>query len=47
MLQLRLNDESCNSYVLDGDNLRKGINNDLGFEDVDRKESVRRASEIA
>lgn len=47
MLQLRLNDESFNSYVLDGDNLRKGINNDLGFEDVDRKESVRRASEIA
>ena len=47
MLQLRLNDEGCNSYVLDADNLRRSINHDLGFENVDRKESVRRASEIA
>jgi len=47
MLQRRLNHEGFNSYVLDGDHLREGINADLGFEDIDRKESVRRVAEIA
>lgn len=35
------------SYVLDGDNLRLGINKDLGFTKEDRAENVRRVSEIA
>ena len=33
--------------LLDGDNLRTGINNNLGFSDEDRKENVRRAAEVS
>jgi adenylylsulfate kinase len=33
--------------ILDGDNLRKGINNNLGYSIEDRKENVRRAAEIS
>jgi bifunctional enzyme CysN/CysC len=35
------------TYVLDGDNLRLGLNKDLGFTREDRAESVRRASQVA
>lgn len=35
------------SYLLDGDNLRHGINSDLGFVPADRKENVRRVGEVA
>jgi bifunctional enzyme CysN/CysC len=35
------------SYVLDGDNLRLGLNKDLGFTREDRAENVRRVSEVA
>jgi bifunctional enzyme CysN/CysC len=35
------------AFMLDGDNLRHGINGDLGFSDKDRKENVRRAGEVA
>ena len=35
------------SYVLDGDNLRHGINQDLGFTETDRRENVRRIGQIA
>lgn len=35
------------AYVLDGDRLREGLNNDLGFAGHDRQESVRRAAEVA
>ena len=35
------------AFLLDGDNLRHGINGDLGFSDQDRKENVRRAGEVA
>ena len=35
------------AYVLDGDNLRHGINADLGFSAADRDENVRRAAEVA
>jgi adenylylsulfate kinase len=34
-------------YVLDGDNVRTGINNNLGFSDDDRKENIRRIAEVA
>ena len=47
LLQRRLNCGGYNCYLLDGDRLRDGINSDLGFKDIDRKESVRRAAEIA
>ena len=35
------------SYLLDGDNVRHGINRDLGFTEADRVENIRRAAEIA
>jgi len=35
------------SYMLDGDNLRHGLNGDLGFSAADRTENVRRVSEVA
>ena len=35
------------AYLLDGDNLRHGLNGDLGFSATDRDENVRRASEVA
>lgn len=35
------------AYVLDGDNLRHGLNGDLGFTDADREENVRRIAEVA
>jgi adenylylsulfate kinase len=35
------------TYVLDGDNVRIGLNRDLGFSDIDRKENIRRVSEVA
>ncbi|WP_062356787.1 adenylyl-sulfate kinase [Bacillus kwashiorkori] len=38
---------SCRSYVLDGDNIRHGLNKDLSFSDDDRKENIRRIGEVA
>lgn len=35
------------SYILDGDNIRLGLNKDLGFSDTDRKENIRRIAETA
>ncbi|MFM8862050.1 MAG: sulfate adenylyltransferase subunit CysN [Acidimicrobiia bacterium] len=35
------------SYLLDGDNVRHGLNKDLGFTDADRVENIRRVSEVA
>lgn len=35
------------SYILDGDNIRHGLNKDLGFSDCDRVENIRRAAEVA
>ncbi len=42
-----LNKRMIHTYLLDGDNLRYGLNNDLGFSPKDRKENIRRISEIA
>lgn len=39
--------QGCLCYVLDGDNLRHGINCNLGFGEEDRKENVRRTAEVA
>ncbi|KHF41785.1 adenylyl-sulfate kinase [Halalkalibacter okhensis] len=39
--------EGKNSYVLDGDNVRHGLNKGLGFSDEDRKENIRRIGEVA
>lgn len=40
-------DAGVDVYVLDGDNLRHGLNSDLGFSDDDRAENVRRFGEVA
>ena len=39
--------EGMQVYVLDGDNLRDGLNADLGFSREDRRENIRRAGEVA
>ncbi len=46
-VEMRLLREGKLAYVLDGDNLRTGINADLGFSAADRAENVRRVGEIA
>ncbi|WP_445490776.1 adenylyl-sulfate kinase [Niallia sp. 03133] len=43
----RLYDDHTNNYVLDGDNIRFGINKDLGFSEEDRKENIRRIGEVS
>jgi bifunctional enzyme CysN/CysC len=35
------------TYILDGDNVRQGLNRDLGFTDADRVENIRRVAEVA
>lgn len=42
-----LYDRQIRNYVLDGDNIRFGLNNDLGFSEKDRKENIRRIGEVA
>lgn len=42
-----LNEQGKAAYLLDGDNIRHGINSDLGFTDEDRNENIRRISEVA
>ena len=37
----------CHSYLLDGDNVRHGLNGDLGFSDEDRVENIRRIGEVS
>lgn len=46
-LEKKLNQEGRAVYLLDGDNIRQGINADLGFSDADRDENIRRIAEIA
>lgn len=46
-LEKKLNQLGKLTYILDGDNIRLGINKDLGFAEIDRIENIRRISEIA
>lgn len=46
-LDKHLHSQSIRSYVLDGDNVRHGLNKDLGFSPEDRKENIRRIGEVA
>lgn len=46
-IEARLYQKGIRSYVLDGDNVRGGLNADLGLSPDDRKENVRRISEVA
>jgi len=46
-LEKELYDFGIRSYVLDGDNIRHGLNKNLGFSPEDRKENIRRIGEVA
>ena len=46
-LEWRLYNMGKLAYVLDGDNIRHGLNSDLGFSPEDRKENIRRIGEVA
>ena len=46
-LAKRLYDRGYHAYVLDGDNLRHGLNRDLGFSEAARRENVRRMAEVS
>jgi adenylylsulfate kinase (EC 2.7.1.25)/sulfate adenylyltransferase subunit 1 (EC 2.7.7.4) len=47
LLEKRLHAEGRHTYVLDGDNVRHGLNRDLGFTEADRVENIRRVAEVA
>jgi bifunctional enzyme CysN/CysC len=47
LLELRLHADGRHTYVLDGDNVRHGLNRDLGFTEADRVENIRRVGEVA
>lgn len=46
-LEVALNAQGKRTYLLDGDNVRQGLNKDLGFTDADRVENIRRVAEVA
>ncbi|MDG1278227.1 MAG: adenylyl-sulfate kinase [Algoriphagus sp.] len=46
-VESRLFDQGFLTYLLDGDNIRTGLNKDLGFSDEDRVENIRRIAEVA
>lgn len=46
-LEYALFERGHHSYLLDGDNVRHGLNRDLGFSDADREENIRRIAEVA
>jgi bifunctional enzyme CysN/CysC len=47
LVERRLHALGCHTYLLDGDNVRHGINKDLGFTPEDRVENIRRIAEVA
>ncbi|WP_153769373.1 sulfate adenylyltransferase subunit CysN [Labrenzia sp. CE80] len=47
IVEKKLHLEGRHTYTLDGDNVRHGLNKDLGFTDVDRVENIRRVGEVA
>ncbi|MSQ48471.1 MAG: sulfate adenylyltransferase subunit CysN [Deltaproteobacteria bacterium] len=47
LLEKRLHAEGKHTYILDGDNIRHGLNRDLGFTEADRVENIRRVAEVA
>lgn len=46
-LERQLHEQGIHCQLLDGDNIRSGLNADLGFTDDDRKENIRRIAEVA
>ena len=47
IVEARLHGEGVHTLMLDGDNVRHGLNKDLGFTDADRVENIRRVGEVA
>jgi len=47
ILERKLHQLGRHTYLLDGDNVRHGLNKDLGFTDADRVENIRRVAEVA
>jgi adenylyl-sulfate kinase len=47
VLQGKLFEMGCQAFILDGDNIRHGLNGDLGFSPEDREENIRRIGEVA
>ena len=47
LVERRLHLEGRHTYLLDGDNVRHGLNRDLGFSEADRVENIRRVAEVA
>jgi bifunctional enzyme CysN/CysC len=46
LVEKRLHAMGCHTYLLDGDNVRHGLNKDLGFTEADRVENIRRVAEV-
>ena len=47
LLEKQLHAQGLHTYILDGDNVRHGLNRDLGFTEADRQENIRRVAEVA
>jgi bifunctional enzyme CysN/CysC len=47
LVEKKLHALGRHTYLLDGDNVRKGLNKDLGFTDADRVENIRRVAEVS
>ena len=47
LLEKQLHSEGLHTFLLDGDNVRHGLNRDLGFTEADRVENLRRVAEVA
>jgi bifunctional enzyme CysN/CysC len=47
LVEKKLQAQGRHTYLLDGDNVRHGLNRDLGFTDADRVENIRRVAEVA
>jgi bifunctional enzyme CysN/CysC len=47
LVERRLHEQGVRTFLLDGDNVRHGLNKDLGFTDADRVENIRRVGEVA
>jgi len=47
IVEQKLFKSNCNTYLLDGDNVRHGLNSDLGFDEKSRVENIRRIGEVS
>ncbi len=47
LVEKKLSERNLHTYLLDGDNVRHGLNRDLGFSESDRVENIRRIGEVA